>query len=139
MLKGSAIIILKSFLPSHLCILTICQMTYSICLMMLEPFLLGPFVIHSSYMCDVAFTKSVTNSKIILYINIHIEYCVYNHCFCSTVMVFWGFFFLLFMFSPGCAFSAISKKSIFNVFFKVFLLIYNIVLLLMGYVPCLIK
>lgn len=74
-------------------------------------------------MCEVAFNKSVTNNKIILYINIQFE----NTAFVAQNFLF---FFAVFMFFPVCAFSAISEKSIFNVFLKIFLLIYNIVLLL---------
>lgn len=62
-------------------------------------------------MCEVAFNKSVTNNKIILYINIQFE----NTAF--VVQKFFIFyFFAVFMFFPVCAFSAISEKSIFNVF-----------------------
>lgn len=75
-------------------------------------------------MCEVAFNKSVTNNKIILYINIQFE----NTAF--VVQTFFIIFFAVFMFFPVCAFSAISEKSIFNVFKKIFLLIYDIVLLL---------
>lgn len=75
-------------------------------------------------MCEVAFNKSVTNNKIILYINIQFE----NTAF--VVQTFFLIFFAVFMFFPVCAFSAISEKSIFNVFKKIFLLIYDIVLLL---------
>lgn len=61
-------------------------------------------------MCEVAFNKSVTNNKIILYINIQFE----NTAF--VVQTFFLIFFAVFMFFPVCAFSAISEKSIFNVF-----------------------
>lgn len=63
-------------------------------------------------MCEVAFNKSVTNNKIILYINIQFE----NTAF--VVQTFFFIFFAVFMFFPVCAFSAISEKSIFNVFLK---------------------